>query len=114
MHTDKVAAANRPKVQPQGVVSQSSDFIESGWRSNISAGGSAGGVIGSLSSSTRPGSSVARVLAPNGQPRKVPVAALAAMTPAAATAASTGKLQGPGTPQHHTTVGRLAAYYASN
>lgn len=115
LHTDKVAAANRPKVQPQGVVSQSSDFIESGWRSNISAGGSAGGAIGSLGSSTRPGSSVARVLAPNGQPRKVPVAALAAMMPPppAATAVSAGKLQGPGTPQH-TNVGRLAAYYTSN
>jgi hypothetical protein len=105
LHTDKVSS--RPKVQPAGVVSQSSDFIEAGWRTPISSG--------SLSSSTsRPGTGVARVLAPNGQPRKVPVAALAAMMPPPA-AAVAGKLQTPGTPQQlGGNVGRLSAYYSTN
>jgi hypothetical protein len=105
LHTDKVSS--RPKVQPAGVVSQSSDFIEAGWRTPISSG--------SLSSSTsRPGTGVARVLAPNGQPRKVPVAALAAMMPPPAAAVS-GKLQTPGTPQQLSgNVGRLSAYYSTN
>lgn len=115
LHTDKLTAADRPKVQPGSVISQSSDFVESGWRSPISAAGS----YGSLSSSnSRPGTGVARVLAPNGQPRKVPVAALAGMLPAPAAAATmsagkAGLLQGPGTPQH-TSAGRLNAYYSSN
>lgn len=118
LHTDKVTAANRPKVQPQGVVSQSSDFIEAGWRSPVGGSGSSGGgSIGSLGSGTTPSTGVARVLAPNGQPRKVPVAALAAMMPPPAAAVTTAsKLQAPGTPQQHgsSNVGRLAAYYNSN
>lgn len=122
LHTDKVSSAVRPKVQPQDVISQSSDFVEAGWRSPITASGAAGG--GALgggsgsSSSTRPSSGVARGLAPNGQPRKMPVAALAAMMPppAAATSASgkAGMLQGPTTPATTGQVGRLSAYYNSN
>jgi hypothetical protein len=108
-----VAAANRPKVQPAGVISQSSDFAETSWRSPISSNG-----IGSLSSGSRPGTGVARVLAPNGQPRKVPVSALAAMMPppAAVTAGSAGKLQTPGTPQQQQqgSSGRLTGYHGSN
>lgn len=115
LHTDKMTAADRPKVQPASVISQSSDFAEAGWRSPICAAGA----YGSLgSSNSRPGTGVARVLAPNGQPRKVPVAALAGMLPppAAAAPVSAGKaglLQGPGTPQH-TSAGRLNAYYSNN
>jgi hypothetical protein len=116
LHTDKVTAADRPKVQPASVISQSSDFVESGWRSPISAAGAYGSL--SSSSSSRPGTGVARVLAPNGQPRKVPVAALAGMLPppAAAATVSAGKaglLQGPGTPQH-TSAGRSNVYYSGN
>lgn len=113
LHTDKVAAANRPKVQPAGVISQSSDFAETSWRSPISGNG-----IGSLTNGSRPGTGVARVLAPNGQPRKVPVSALAAMMPppAAVTAGSAGKLQAPAPQQQQQqgTGGRLTGYHGSN
>jgi hypothetical protein len=92
LHTDTVTAANRPKVEPVGVVSQSSDFISAGWRSSGSSGAAAAtpGMISANSGNAVAGggggssaraavqSKIARILAPNGQPRKVPAAALLA------------------------------------
>jgi hypothetical protein len=109
LHTDRVTSASRPKVALDGAaVSQSSDFIESGWRTPLSGG------------TSRPQSGVARVLAPNGQPRKVPAAALASLMtpPAAVTIGRDGSSKTgltPGTPQQQQQqqAGRLSAYYST-
>lgn len=108
LHTDTVSAANRPKTQPEGVISQSSDFVSNGWRAPLTPG----------STSSRPSSTVARMLAPNGQPRKVPAAALALSSPSAAVAGMGAgmvkgtALQTPSTPQQGTS-NRFSAYYSS-
>ncbi|KAF6263165.1 hypothetical protein COO60DRAFT_1293132 [Scenedesmus sp. NREL 46B-D3] len=110
LHTDTIGAAGRTKAQPVVVISQSSDFAGSGWRTPLTPGVAA--------SSSRPSSTIARVLAPNGQPRKLPAAALAAALapPAAAATGSTmvkGAGLGPATPQQQANSGRLSAYYSS-
>jgi hypothetical protein len=75
------AAAGRPKAEG---LTQSTDLL-AGWRSNPSAGalGAPSAAAGSLAAASKPGTpaagaqnKIARVLAPNGQPRKVPAAAL--------------------------------------
>lgn len=113
LHTDTVAAAHRFNVTPDVVISQSSDFAGSGWRTPLTPGAVPG--------SSRPSSTIARVLAPNGQPRKLPAAALAAALSAptpVATNVSAGAmvkgtaLQAPTTPQQGTS-GRLSAYYSN-
>lgn len=78
LHTDTVTAANRPKTQPEGVISQSSDFVSNTWRAPLTP------------YSSRPSSTVARVLAPNGQPRKVPAAALTGTSSPAGVASGIG------------------------
>jgi hypothetical protein len=110
LHTDTVGAANRAKAQPDVVISQSSDFAGSGWRTPLTPG--------AVTSSSRPSSTIARVLAPNGQPRKLPAAALAAALapPAAAATGSTmvkGTALSPATPTQQAASGRLSAYYSN-
>jgi hypothetical protein len=65
-------------------LSQSTDLL-SGWRSSSAAGalGAPTAAAGSLAAAGKPGTpaagvqnKIARILAPNGQPRKVPAAAL--------------------------------------
>lgn len=86
--TDTVTAANRMKAQPDSPMSQSSDFASTSWRTPLT----------SNSNSSRPASTMARVLAPNGQPRKVPAAAFKGQA-----------LQTPVTPLQGS--GRFPAYY---
>eukprot|EP00878_Enallax_costatus_P017822 GHUV01018728.1.p1 GENE.GHUV01018728.1~~GHUV01018728.1.p1 ORF type:complete len:340 (+),score=151.42 GHUV01018728.1:1894-2913(+) len=93
--TDTVTAANRIKSQPDSPVSQSSEFVSTSWRTPLTPS----------SNSSRPTSTIARVLAPNGQPRKVPAAALNAILKGQA-------LQTPATPQQGV-AGRFPAYYNS-
>ncbi|KAF8072515.1 CDC14A [Scenedesmus sp. PABB004] len=105
LHSDAVAAAARARAQPDSAVSQGSDFAGSGWRTPLTPAPAAG--------SSRP-SSVARVLAPNGQPRKLPAAALAAALAAPAPAAA-AKGSTPLTPQQQAlAAARLSAYYSGS
>ena len=98
LHTDTVSAANRPKAESVGVVSQSSDFISAGWRSGSAAAApgvisaSSGAAAGGGGSKSAAQSKVARILAPNGQPRKVPAAALLAANDPSRAGAGAGAL----------------------
>ncbi|WIA28379.1 hypothetical protein OEZ86_010925 [Tetradesmus obliquus] len=98
------------KAQPDVVISQSSDFAGSGWRTPLTPG--------TVAINSRPSSTIARVLAPNGQPRKLPAAALAAaLAPPAAAATGPAMVKGtalsPATPQQQqANSSRLSAYYS--
>eukprot|EP00877_Chromochloris_zofingiensis_P013433 jgi/Chrzof1/8343/Cz03g06260.t1 len=74
LHTETVQAAARPKAAVPEALSQSSDFVSSGWRTPITS-------ASPTTPGSRPQSNVSRVLAPNGQPRKVPSALLSHFTP---------------------------------
>jgi len=93
IHTDTLRQADRPRGPLPERTAQSAEVGSgiggSGWRINSSAGSGMGGVNGVSAVSQpipttpkapvpghRPGAGVARTLAPNGQPRKVPVALL--------------------------------------
>lgn len=110
LHTDTVSAANRAKVQPQGMFSQSSDFASNSWRNPATSNSGS-------NTSSRPSSTVTRVLAPNGQPRKVPAAALVGLTspPAAAIAVGSSSFSkgtaAPVTPANDIAA-RFSAYYS--
>jgi len=80
LHTDTVQAAARAKHVPDSshVISQSADFYSSSWRGSPGAGASSQYSGTSAAAPGRPASTIVRVLAPNGQPRKVPSAALLA------------------------------------
>eukprot|EP00879_Flechtneria_rotunda_P006044 GHRR01006357.1.p1 GENE.GHRR01006357.1~~GHRR01006357.1.p1 ORF type:complete len:659 (+),score=235.53 GHRR01006357.1:217-2193(+) len=108
LHTDTIIAAQRDKAQPDAALSQSSEFASSGWRTPLTAG--------NISSNGRPSSTVARVLAPNGQPRKMPMSAVAALAAPPMVAAASGikgtALQGPMTPQRSSSSNKLSAYYS--
>lgn len=106
LHTDTVTAAARHKVQPQAPISQSSDFVGSGWRTPLTSSGSGSG-------SSSAGSTIARVLAPNGQPRKMPASALAGLAGSGSGSGAAKGMQSPGTPvQQGAQHGRLSAYYS--
>lgn len=120
LHTDTVSAATRIKTVEPALLSQSSEFGSSGWRTPLIAQPTSTAQVG-----TRPSSSVARVLAPNGQPRKLPIAmaaALASTSPAAGYDASVaaGRTSAaallPTTPQQSLlprSGTRLSAYYSN-
>lgn len=65
LHTETLSAANRPKIIPERNA-QSADISSTGWKITTAAG------VATPSAAATRSSGVARVLAPNGQPRKVP------------------------------------------
>eukprot|EP00775_Hariotina_reticulata_P004251 gene4251-4502_t len=95
---DTYRATNGPNPPPlpEVVMSQSSDFGSSSWRTSVDSPSSVGAIaVGTtaavrlVTSGAKPSSSIARVLAPNGQPRKMPVAALAGVAGSAAAVTAT-------------------------
>lgn len=78
LHTDTLRAAERPRAMVERNLQSADVSSRGGWRgvgSSASASRSAGGAsAGGYGATHRTG--VARTLAPNGQPRKVPVAML--------------------------------------
>jgi cell division cycle 14 len=81
LHVDMVqASAGRPRyADVESSCQSSSDFYTAAWRQAAPAAAAFAGAPAravAAAGATRPASRVVRVLAPNGQPRKVPVAAL--------------------------------------
>ncbi|GBF88355.1 hypothetical protein Rsub_01067 [Raphidocelis subcapitata] len=85
--TDTVDAAARQRAVPDRPYSLSSEFYSDAWRSSragslaastAGAAAAAAAAQAAAAAASRPRSNIVRVLAPNGQPRKVPASALLA------------------------------------
>ncbi|KIZ02856.1 protein phosphatase [Monoraphidium neglectum] len=98
---------------PDGHLGQSADMFSSAWRTSISSGAASQAAAGALYGS-RPQSNIVRVLAPNGQPRKVPAAMLqqgVAGGSGGSGSATGAPSRGPGSLMSSSLNGRNGSYY---